>query len=60
MSFGIMNAPVTWHRLIDRLLAVYLEEDLMAYSDDNIAIFKILQEHLRLLTTVIDRLKALV
>lgn len=55
MSCGLTNAPATWQRIIDTILGPELEPHVFVYLDD-IIISNTFSDHLKLLTTVFDRL----
>lgn len=57
MPFGLHNAPQTQSRLMDQILGVDLEPNVFVYLDDIIISSDDLDEHLRLLSTVAERLK---
>lgn len=58
MPFGLMNAPMTWQRLIDRVLGADLEPFVFVYLDDIIVVSPNFEIHISLLEKVLDRLTA--
>jgi Reverse transcriptase (RNA-dependent DNA polymerase) len=57
MPFGLTNAPATFQRIIDRVLLADLENHVMVYLDDIIIISKTIEEHMRILGLIFDRLR---
>uniref|UniRef100_A0A146M517 RNA-directed DNA polymerase n=1 Tax=Lygus hesperus TaxID=30085 RepID=A0A146M517_LYGHE len=58
MPFGLCNAPATFQRLMDRLLASIKEVECFVYLDDVIIFGETVEEHLERLGHVLDRLRA--
>lgn len=58
MPFGLTNAPATMARLMSRVLGHDLEPKVYVYLDDIIIVSDSLEEHLRLIRIVADRLRA--
>lgn len=56
MPFGLTNAPANWQRIIDTVLGPELEPHVFVYLDNIIIISNTFSNHLKLLTTVFDRL----
>jgi hypothetical protein len=52
MPFGLMNAPSTFQRLNDRVLAPYLRKTCVVYLDDVIVYSRTFDEHVQHLTEV--------
>ena len=57
MPFGLCNAPVTFQRLMDLVLAGLQWSRCLVYIDDVIIVGKSFQEHLRNLQEVLQRLR---
>ncbi len=57
MPFGLCNAPATFQRLIETVLAGLTRSACMAYIDDILVIGKTYDEHLENLELVLDRLR---
>ena len=57
MPFGLCNAPATFQRLIDLVLAGLQWSRCLVYIDDLIIVGKSFQEHLRNLQEVLQRLR---
>ena len=58
MPFGLTNAPATWQRIVDTILGdLTLQGKLYIYLDDLILLSESFEEHLSLLSTVLDRLR---
>lgn len=56
MPFGLTNAPATFQRLIDRVVGYDLEPHVFAYLDDIVILTSTFEQHLIILTKVLDRL----
>ena len=54
--FGVTNAPFTMCRLMDKVIGFDLMPSVFVYLDDIVIASKTLEEHLRLLRTVAERL----
>ncbi|XP_046399957.1 uncharacterized protein LOC124166472 [Ischnura elegans] len=57
MAFGLANAPSTFQRLMDTVLAGLKGERCMVYLDDIIVFGCTIEEHLERLTEVLERLR---
>lgn len=57
MPFGLSNAPATFQRLMDRVMAGLIGEICMVYMDDIIVFSESVEEHIIHLGLVFDRLK---
>ena len=57
MPFGLCNAPATFQRLMDLVLAGVQWSQCLVYLDDIIVIGKSFEEHLRNLSSVLQRLR---
>ena len=57
MPFGLCNAPATFQRLMDRVLAGIQQSSCLVYLDDVIIVGMTFQEHLKNLRDVYDRLR---
>ena len=58
MPFGLCNAPATFQRLMERVLAGLQWEIAVLYIDDIIVFSSTLESHFRCLGLVLDRLRA--
>lgn len=58
MSFGLVGAPATYQRLMDRVLGDAKWQHALAYLDDIVVYSKTFDEHLRHLRDVLDRLRS--
>ena len=58
MPCGLCNAPATFQRMIDLLLAGFSWEFVMAYLDDIIIYSATFPEHLRHLQLVFDKMRS--
>lgn len=58
LPFGLSTAPATWQRLIDRVIGVDLEPFCFKYLDDIIIITQTFEQHLEVLSKVLQRLIA--
>lgn len=58
MSFGLTGAPATWQRIIDRIIGADLEPFVFEYLDDIVIISPTFDQHLNVLTQVLERLEA--
>ena len=56
MPDGLLNAPATFQRLIDRVLGPELEPHIYAYLDDIIIVAETFEKHKECLKTVLERL----
>ncbi|XP_062556949.1 uncharacterized protein LOC134221780 [Armigeres subalbatus] len=56
LPFGVMNAPFTMSRLMDKALGFDLEPFVFVYLDDIVIASETFEEHLRLLQIVAERL----
>ncbi|KAI5717968.1 hypothetical protein M8J77_014305 [Diaphorina citri] len=56
MPFGLTNATASFQRLMDSLIGPELEPNVYSYLDDVIVVSDTIEQHLRLLETVLDRL----
>ena len=57
MPFGLCNAPATFQRLMDLVLAGLQWSDCLVYIDDVIVLGRTFDEHLRNLRSVLQRLR---
>ena len=57
MPFGLHNAPATWQRFIDTVLGPDLEPNVFVYLDDVIIVTDSFDQHIKVLTYVLGRLK---
>jgi hypothetical protein len=57
MSFGLTNAPSTFMRLMNEVLKEFIGKFVIVYLDDILIFNKTKGEHLRHLTTMIERLQ---
>jgi len=57
MPFGLHSAPATFQRLLDTVLGPALEPHVFVYLDDIIIVSATLDDHLRHLTEVFERLR---
>ena len=57
MPFGLSRAPVTFQRLMDRLMGPELEPHVFTYLDDIIVVSKTFEEHLKWLGKVLTILQ---
>lgn len=57
MPFGLKGSPITWQRTINSILSDSLIKNNMAYMDDIISYNKSLQEHLKNLANILQRLR---
>ena len=58
MPFGLKNAPPTFQRLVDRILADLLGRGVYAYIDDILIYTETMEEHWTLLGEVLERIRA--
>ena len=58
MPFGLVNAPATFQRLMEVVLAGLAREGCLVYLDDVLVMGKTMEEHNRNLEKVLDRLRA--
>lgn len=58
MSFGLVGAPATYQRLMDRVLGDSKWQHSLAYLDDIVVYSKTFEEHVRHLRDVLERLRA--
>jgi hypothetical protein len=56
MSFGLKNAPSTFTRLMNEVLKDFIRKFVIVYLDDILVYSKTKEEHLRHLTSVMERL----
>ena len=59
MPFGLCNAPQTFQRLMERVLAGLQWEECLVYLDDIIIFSKTFEEHMERLEHVLQRLKCI-
>lgn len=57
LPFGLMNAPFTMSRLMDKAIGFDLEPHVFVYLDDIVIASNTFEEHLRLLKIVAERLR---
>ena len=57
MPFGLVNAPATFQRLMEIVLAGLAREGCLVYLDDVLVVGKTLEEHNRNLAKVLDRIR---
>ena len=57
MPFGLKNAPPTFQRLVDKVLADLLGRGVYVYIDDILIYTETIEEHWRLLREVLERLQ---
>ena len=57
MPFGLTNAPVTFQRLINKLFSGKVWKPVFVYLDDILVVSASLEEHLRDVGLVLDRLE---
>ena len=57
MPFGLCNAPATFQRLMDAVLAGLQCSNCLVYLDDVVIAGRSFEEHLRNLSKVFDRLR---
>ena len=57
MQFGLCNAPATFQRLMETVLAGLARDACMVYLDDILVLGATLEEHLQNLSEVFDRLR---
>ncbi|GBG76468.1 hypothetical protein CBR_g22216 [Chara braunii] len=57
MSFGLTNAPATFQRAMNDIFKGILEQYVLVYLDDILVYSRTLEEHLRYLRDVLDRLR---
>ena len=57
MPFGLCNAPATFQRLMDLVLAGLQWSDCLVYLDDVIVLGRTYEEHVRNLRSVLERLR---
>ncbi len=58
MPFGLTNIPSTFQRLMEAVLVGLIWVQCLVYLDDIIVFSSTIEEHLRRLKTVFNRLKA--
>ena len=58
MPFGLKNAPPTFQRLVEKVLAGLIGKGVYAYIDDILIYTRTKEEHLKILGEVLDRLEA--
>lgn len=58
MSFGLVGAPATYQRLMDRVLGDAKWQHALAYLDDVVVYSKTFEEHLEHLRDVLERLRS--
>jgi predicted aspartyl protease len=58
MPFGLCNAPATFERLMEQVLAGLLGDTCLVYLDDIIIVGKDFDDHLRKLEKVLEKLRA--
>ena len=57
LPFGLCNAPATFQTLIDSILSDLIDQGVIVYLDDILIYTKTEEEHLRILTEVLQRLR---
>ncbi|GBG79714.1 hypothetical protein CBR_g29978 [Chara braunii] len=57
MPFGLTNAPATFQRVLNDIFRDILEQYVLVYLDDILVYSRTLEEHLRHLRDVLDRLR---
>ena len=57
MPFGVTNAPATFQRLINSLFKEELDDFILVYPDDILIFSQTLQEHIRHIRIVLERLR---
>ena len=56
MPFGLSNAPATFQRYINNVLQEYIDRGIVVYIDDIIIYTETLEEHIKLVRWVLERL----
>ena len=57
MPFGLINAPATMQKLVNKILQSYLDRFAITYMDDILVYFDIYDQHTRHVRMVLDALK---
>src|SRR6266542_3399266 len=57
MLFGLKNAPLTFQRLINKVLREYIDEFVIVYIDDLLIYSKTFEEHLEHIRKVFEKLR---
>ncbi|KAG0437550.1 Retrovirus-related Pol polyprotein from transposon 17.6 [Dictyocoela muelleri] len=57
MPFGLINAPFTFQRVMNKICENFLYKFIIVYIDDIIIFFKTLEEHVEHLKTIFQTIK---
>ena len=57
IPFGLNNTPVTFQRLMNKVLRQYVEKFVQVYLDDMIIYFNNLDEHKRHIKVVLEKIR---
>ena len=56
MPFGLVNAPATFHAMMNKILREFLDHGVVVYLDDILIYSRNEEEHIELVNKVLDRL----
>jgi len=57
LPFGLVNAPAPFQTMMNKILREFLDDGVVVYLDDNLIYSEIMDEHIKVVQKVLDRLE---